>query len=104
MHSNRSPYQRRDRDWKEADMPLDTTPIPLKYNHEFYGPKTDHGKAVADSGFGRVCPRCGYQWSDRLQWEADTEQVDKVRSSVGPLVIRAHIDCGGQMAIGRQTT
>lgn len=72
-------------------------------------------RAVADSGFGRVCPKCYHQWSDKLTFMKETRVVGtevgcwliKRRGSEQPTEIRLpkrihEHHCGGQMYIDIQ--
>jgi hypothetical protein len=59
-------------------------------------PATAFGRAVKESGFSAVCPRCGKKWSDRKTWIADS--IDSGRMiSAGDFYekTREHRDCGG---------
>ena len=73
--------------------------------HRKYKPSTPFGKAVAESGFSRVCPAfCGRKWSDRMQWVKDTIFIGNAITSVGFCAVRI-CSCGeGKMiAEGRST-
>ena len=55
-------YQKRERNGREAP----------RAERQWRGPTTDYGKAVAETEFGRVCPKCGARWSAEPKWYGDT--------------------------------
>lgn len=63
-----------------------------------YVPSTVFGKAVAESGFNRVCPRCFRRWSSRIQWLHDTAASESVRTEIGMCGVR-ECSCGGHMLV-----
>lgn len=79
---------------------------------------SEFARAVSESGFGRVCPKCYQQWSDKLKFMTETKVVGtevgvwtiKRKVAVGedevveircPKRIHQH-HCGGQMYIDIQ--
>ena len=73
------------------------------YEKKPYVAHTDFGKAVAESNFGRVCPKCGTKWSSKECWINDTVSKEKVETTAGFATVREH-KCGGQMLSCAVTT
>jgi hypothetical protein len=77
-----------------------------------YVGQSDFARAVAESDFGRVCPKCYHQWSDKLTFMRETKVVGsetsinnvtnpvtkEVTTVQCPKRIHEH-HCGGQMYI-----
>jgi hypothetical protein len=75
-----------------------------KTEHRKYEPYTEFGKAVAESGFSRVCIECGRKWSDRAKWVEDTAFIGTQRTDAGVLAVRA-CSCGnGEMLADVKST
>ena len=75
----------------------------IKLQHERteqrrYTPETIFGKAVSESGFGRVCPRCFRKWSDRAEWIRDTIVGKTEMTEAGRCGTR-ECPCGGRMLV-----
>lgn len=62
--------------------------------HNKFNPHTIFGKAVAESGFGRVCPGCFKKWSNRPTWIHETLPGESVLTSAGRCGVRV-CNCGG---------
>jgi len=77
-----------------------------------YVGQSDFARAVAESDFGRVCPKCYHQWSDKLRFMLETKVVGSktsINEVINPVTketttvycpkrIHEH-HCGGQMYI-----
>lgn len=78
----------------------------------FHRPISVYAMAVSESGFGRVCPRCGEKWSAKANFIADNEMVgsrnvpisipDPIGDGYSTISIQQRIyrhSCGGEMLI-----
>lgn len=65
-------------------------------------PRTEFGKAVSDSHFGRVCPLCGRRWSSREEFLSETTQDRFDKTPLGTDVSVHRCDCSGEMILDKQ--
>jgi hypothetical protein len=83
---------------------------------ETYTAKTERGHEVETSGFNRVCPRCGKQWTNKVAYLHDntflkTDPKDMLAYGRGPSShptqitiyrnVYMHNSCGGETLLDR---